>query len=402
VVTDQAELIVARLRVIEQLSGQYRLGSLGQWQSGRPEQAPDSGNFRNAGGFISNHEREMLDRRAEAERGEMLLDDLQRQGVNIFGPGAPQGPPPPPRPDWADDTNTYGAREAADLLGVSPQTVRDRARRAGIERQENRRWQFTREQVESIRVQREEQEAEGEEGGSDGSGSTRNGFRDRMRNWWLGEENERGRRTGGMRERLGAAASPAMMWGGLFGAGMGLAHSGMQVGQQTLQAVSGFFEGTIAMALGSGFGVSGAALGRIGGGIVNMFVGGLQAAGNLATSVANVFGDIISAGLRGLGTVAGLAVGAALLGVLVGAVAGIGSALGETISHVVGSASRAAQEALSGVASVLRDLTQTGREFARQGATMRGIGGVQQGQDIATLLMGRATGVDIGSMFSTW
>lgn len=376
----QAEDIVDRLRVVESLAGQFRLDALGDWRTNRAEVSP-TGRTRNGGSFVTSREREMLDRRAQSYAADRMFDDIAAAGLPMFGPGLPAAAAEAPAPDWADDDATYSTRAAAGLLGISPESVRNRAARLGMERN-GRTWQFSRAQVEAMRPQTaSDSEAEGE-------GRSGPGFLDRV-SGWLG-------RLGHSQQGGGSVA------GMLLGGGLAMASSGIRATQDTVRAVVGFTENLIAQALGGAFGSSGAALGRIGSGVVNLVVSGLSTGAHLATSLAGVFADVIGSGLRSLGAVAGIAVGGALLGVLVGAVTGIGTALGEAVGSLVGAASQAAEQALSGVVSVLRDLAQTGREFSRHGATMRGIGGVAPGQDLSTLLFARATGVDLSGMFSSW
>jgi len=363
----QEQMRVARNAVAQRTGGRYRWTATGGWRTAREEVGP-TGSLRRAGSFIRTQERESLEQQAQALADEMAADWAAPETQGGQGGAFSSG---------GDPGDTLTSRQASDILQIAPQQVAHHAREGNV--RANRaegRWQFQRSDVDAFRTQRDAERASGEGGeGDTGSGAGASGSRGRGRGNDIA---------------------------GMFASGGALVGAGVAATTRTAQSIAGFATRTIASALEMAAGASGTGLARMGDAVAGLFTGALRTGGQVLTSMGQAVSQLLTGALSMAGALGAGLIGGAILGLFIGAIATIGTGLASAISETVGAVAEAAEKALSGVVTVLQDLTRTGREASSATFAMRAIGGMQPGTDLSTMLFGKAINADTGSMFSSW
>lgn len=350
----QEQLRLARETVARRTGGRYQWTESG-WRMARDEVGP-TGGLRRAGSFVTRQEWESLERDVAALAEQFAADFPE--GEDAGGAAGASGSP-------GDILTT---REAADLLRITPSSVAYHARRGDLPaRMQGGAWQLLREDVDAFAEQRrEQQETEGQE--------------------------QQGGRGG--RDRLDIA--------GVLASGGALVQSGVAAAGRTAQVIAGFVTGTVASALEMAAGATGAGVARVGDAVANLFTGAIRSGGQLVQSVGTAVTQLFTGALQLAGAAGAVVLGGAIVGLFAGAIVTIGAGLANAISDALGAVAESAQRALSGVVTVLQDLTRAGREASRQTFGMRAVGGMQPGTDLSAMLFGQAMGADVGSMFSSW
>lgn len=350
----QEQLRLARETVARRTGGRYQWTESG-WRMARDEVGP-TGGLRRAGSFVTRQEWESLERDVAALAEQFAADFPE--GEDAGGASGASGS--------AGDILT--TREAADLLRITPSSVAYHARRGDLPaRMQGGAWQLRREDVDAFAEQRrEQQETEGQE--------------------------QRGGRGG--RDRLDIA--------GVLASGGALVQSGVAAAGRTAQVIAGFVTGTVASALEMAAGATGAGVARVGDAVANLFTGAIRSGGQLVQSVGTAVTQLFTGALQLAGAAGAVVLGGAIVGLFAGAIVTIGAGLANAISDALGAVAESAQRALSGVVTVLQDLTRAGREASRQTFGMRAVGGMQPGTDLSAMLFGQAMNADVGGMFSSW
>jgi excisionase family DNA binding protein len=357
---DPQSMNQARQRIMEQSGGALYWHELVGWRRRRADQdvrGRTSGEYRYDA--VSPGVAEQLEEQAARLAAEMA----SQQGD---GGESPAGESPDGASGSPGDVLT--TREAADLLRITPSSVAYHARRGDLPaRMQGGAWQLRREDVDAFAEQRrEQQETEGQE--------------------------QRGGRGG--RDRLDIA--------GVLASGGALVQSGVAAAGRTAQVIAGFVTGTVASALEMAAGATGAGVARVGDAVANLFTGAIRSGGQLVQSVGTAVTQLFTGALQLAGAAGAVVLGGAIVGLFAGAIVTIGAGLANAVSDALGAVAESAQRALSGVVTVLQDLTRAGREASRQTFGMRAVGGMQPGTDLSAMLFGQAMGADVGGMFSSW
>ena len=340
----QEQLRLARETVARRTGGRYQWTDSG-WRMARDEVGP-TGGLRRAGSFVTRQEWESLERDVAALAEEFAADFPE--GEDAGGAAGSPG-------------DVLTTREAADLLQISPSAVAYHARRGDLPaRMQGGAWQLRREDVDTYAEQRR----------------------------------EKGRRSRGPSRQLDIA--------GVLASGGALVQSGVAAAGRTAQVIAGFVTGTVASALEMAAGATGAGVARVGDAVANLFTGAIRSGGQLVQSVGTAVTQLFTGALQLAGAAGAVVLGGAIVGLFAGAIVTIGAGLANAVSDALGAVAESAQRALSGVVTVLQDLTRAGREASRQTFGMRAVGGMQPGTDLSMMLFGQAMNADVGSMFSSW
>lgn len=377
------DTIAAEETVATSSNGAFQTTEGGFWRAGVNAGGVKAGSFL-PGAVVAN-----LQRQVEAERNRIAAE-RQGQGTPPTptptptpapptpptpptpAPPTPPVPPTPPTPA-PPQSRSFSVAQVAALLNCSPSRVRDAAHRFGLGQMVGNRIMFTQDEVDKIKDHISGTGDEEEEDGDGGAG-------------------------GGARGRTGIGG----FFHGVAGAAIGIGGAALGAGMAIAHGAAGLVQNIIASALTAGAGASGAGASQIVGGLTNMIVGGFAVAGSLGMALAGALVGVIGGGLSLLGGVAGLALAGALVGIIAGGLSAVGSALGEAVGRVFGVVSKAIEDSLQGVMTIVKDLWATGRQFADTGWRMRAYTDMPAGVDMRTMLQGQALGMsnqEVGGYF---